>query len=74
MHLVKWETMCLDKRKGGLGIKSLTLLNKAFLCKWSWCFSNEKGALWNDFIRGKYGEENGGWATCVVRIGYGVGL
>ena len=28
----------------------------------------------NDFIRAKYGEEEEGWATCVVRIGYGVGL
>ena len=73
MHLVKWETVCLDKSKGMLGIKSLILLNKVLLCKWSYCFANEKGALWNDFIRAKYGEE-GGWATSVVRIGYGVEL
>ena len=39
-----------------------------------WHFANEKGALWNYFIRAKYGEEEGGWATCVVSIGYGVGL
>ena len=44
MHLVKWEIVCLDKSKGRLGIKSLILLNKAFLFKWSYHFANEKGA------------------------------
>ncbi|RVW48943.1 Transposon TX1 uncharacterized 149 kDa protein [Vitis vinifera] len=34
-HLVEWSIICSDKRKGGLGVRSLALLNKAFLCTWS---------------------------------------
>ena len=31
-------------------------------------------ALWNQVIRGKYGEERGGWCYRVVREVHGVGL
>lgn len=34
-YLVKCATICLDKRKGGLGVRCPSLLNKALLCKWS---------------------------------------
>ena len=73
-YLVRWTLVCLDKRKGGLGVKCLSSLNKALLCKWSWRFANERGALWNQVIRGKYGEEQGGWCSKEVKGGYGVGL
>ena len=66
--------MCLSKKKGGLGIKCLSTLNKAPLCKWNWRFANEKEALWNQMIRGKYGEGRGGWCSREVREAYGVGL
>ena len=62
-----------DKIKGGLGVKSLAMLNKALLGKWSWRYANEKEAFWNQVIRGKYGEERGGWCSREVRDGYGVG-
>ena len=29
-HLVNWDTVCLDKRKGGLGVRRLSTLNRAF--------------------------------------------
>ena len=73
-HLVEWSIICLDKRKGGLGVRSLALLNKALLCKWSWRFAVEREALWRQVISAKYGEEEGGWRSCVVRGSYGVGL
>ena len=73
-QLVRWATICLDKRKGGLGVKSLSTLNKALLCKWSWRFAKERRALWNQVIRGKYGEDQGGWCSQDVSEGYGVGL
>ena len=66
-HLVRWELMCLSKKKGGLGIKCLSTLNKTLLCKWNWLFVNERGALWNQMIRGKYREERGGWCSWEVR-------
>ena len=48
------------RRKGGLGVRCLSTMNKALLCKWSWCFANERGALWKQVINQKYGEDIGG--------------
>ncbi|WJZ80362.1 hypothetical protein VitviT2T_000290 [Vitis vinifera] len=73
-HLVRWEVVCLSKKKGGLGVKNLSILNKALLAKWNWRFVNEREALWNQVIRGKYGEERGGWASREVREAHGLGL
>ena len=33
-HVVNWEVVCAVKEKGGLGLRKLTLLNKALLGKW----------------------------------------
>ena len=66
--------MCIDKRKGGLGVKSLGTFNRAFLGKWVWRFANERRALWNQVIRRKYKEERGGWRSYEAREAYGVGL
>ena len=64
-HLVRWSLVCLEKSNGGLGVKCLSILNKALLCKWSWRFaltvfkdawvkdvwcSNEGGGSWNPFF------------------------
>ncbi|RVX05670.1 hypothetical protein CK203_027333 [Vitis vinifera] len=49
----------LRQKKRGLGVKCLSSCNKALLCKWSWKFANERKALWNQVIRGKYGKEQG---------------
>lgn len=40
-HLVKWERACADKRKGGIGIKDLNLMNINLLCKWWWKLETE---------------------------------
>ena len=55
-------------------MKCFSSLNKALLCKRSWRFANKRKALWNQVIRGKYGEEQGGWCSKEVRDGYGLGL
>ena len=66
--------MCTDKRKGGLGIKSFSKMNKALLCKWSWRFANDRNSLWRKVICSKFGETNGGWHTCDLRGGYETSL
>ena len=53
-------TVCLDIKMGGLGIKSLAILNKALLCKWIWRFANERDSRWRNVILWKFGEERGG--------------
>ena len=44
-HLVNWKTVCSKKNKGGLGVRNLSKLNKALLCKWCWRFANERDPL-----------------------------
>ena len=39
-HLVRWSLVCLEKSKGGLGVRNLALMNSALLCKWNWRFAN----------------------------------
>ena len=56
-----------------MGVRSFFILNRALLCKLSWRFAVERESLWKLVISRKFGEE-GGWSTCEVREGYGVGL
>ena len=52
----RWDVFREEKRGGGeLGIRHLSLLNKALLCKWNWQFTTEREAFWNQVISGKYG-------------------
>ncbi|RVW57036.1 hypothetical protein CK203_070491 [Vitis vinifera] len=59
---------------GGLGIRNLSILNRALLCKWSWHFAVERDSYWKLIISTKYGIERGGWSTRRAREGHGVGL
>ena len=74
ISLMSWATMCSDKSKGGIGIKSFSKLNKALLCKWSWRFANNRNALWRKVICCKFGESVGGWHTRDLRGGNGTSL
>ena len=60
-HVVNWDIVCLDKRKGGLRVRRLNSLNKTLLCKWIWRFAKERDALWREVIYGKFGELEEGW-------------
>ena len=60
LHLVRWKTVCLEKRKGGLGVRNLSVMNKVLLCKWSLLYANERETLWKQVISEKYGEDDGG--------------
>ena len=59
LHLVGWKSVCSERRKGGLGVRCLLAMNKALLCKWSWHFANESGALWKQVIIQNFGEDDG---------------
>ncbi|RVW74330.1 LINE-1 retrotransposable element ORF2 protein [Vitis vinifera] len=73
-HLVKWVVVCTHKKMGRLGIRNLSILNRALLCKWSWRYAVERDSYWKLIISSKYGVERGGWSTCGAREGHGVGL
>ena len=53
---VKWETVCLPKEKGGLGIKDLRKFNTALLGKWRWDLFQQNGQMWTRILNSKYGE------------------
>jgi hypothetical protein len=42
-HLVKWDRVCANRKKGGLGIKDLRVMNICLMCKWWWKLEYEKG-------------------------------
>ena len=73
-HLVNWKTVCLEKSRGGLGVRGLSVMNQALLCKWCWRFANERDSLWRMVISTKFGEEAGGWHTRDIRGGFGTGV
>ena len=51
--------VCLERKKGGLGVRNLALMNKALLGKWNWRFAIDSEALWKQVISHKYGVEEG---------------
>ncbi|RZC16876.1 Formin-like protein 20 [Glycine soja] len=53
---VKWESVCLPKEKGGIGIRDIRKFNYAFLGKWKWSFFYNKGELWARILDSKYGD------------------
>ena len=61
--------MCAPTANGGLGIRKLTIFNKALLGKWLWRFGVEETRLWRRVVALKFGEEWGGWSS---KLGKGV--
>ena len=74
VHFVRWEVVCADKEKGGLGLRKITLLNKALLGKWIWRFVCAKEELWKKVLEAKYGKEELGWRTRKANGAFGVGV
>ena len=72
ISLVRWVTVCSEKRKWGIGLKSLSKLNKALLCKWSWRFANDQNALWRKVICCKFGESIGAGIPVTLEVAMGL--
>ena len=66
--------MCLAKKKGGLGVRGLSNLNKVLLSKWNWRFAHERDSLWRSVIGTKFGEDVGGWCTSDFKGPYSTSL
>ncbi|KAJ9687212.1 hypothetical protein PVL29_015890 [Vitis rotundifolia] len=73
-HLVNWEVVCGDKVNGGLGIRKLTLMNRALLGKWAWRFAYDKEALWKQVLVAKHELEDHDWRTKKAVGACGVGV
>ena len=66
--------VCIDKNKGGLGLRKIAMLNRALLGKWIWRFACEKDNLWKQVITTKYGQEDRGWRSKKANGAVGVGV
>ena len=66
-HPVKWSMVCTNKKEGGLGVRDLSILNRALLSKWILLFTNERNSLWRKVICWKFGGDRGDWVSCVSR-------
>ena len=73
-HLVNWDAIYYKKGQGGLGLRSLSLLNKVLLGKWIWRFASKEDCIWKTLICSKFGKDNLSWWANDSRGPFGVGL
>ncbi|XP_026436031.1 uncharacterized protein LOC113333881 [Papaver somniferum] len=71
-HLINWKMVMAVRKRGGLGILNLRLMNQALLAKWSWRFGVEKAQLWCKLMVEKYGSDFSYWTPKKVKSPHGV--
>lgn len=54
MAPIKWETVQLPRKLGGLSVGNLLHRNLALLFKWAWRLFSEPDSLWGKVIKSKY--------------------
>lgn len=54
LHLLKWEVICKQKKKGGLGLDFLQFKNADLLSKWWYIWFQDINRPWRDLVQGKY--------------------
>ncbi|XP_074298081.1 uncharacterized protein LOC141628893 [Silene latifolia] len=51
---ISWDTCCLPKEEGGLGIKDVKCWNKALLGKYAWWLATKQDHLWVKWVNHVY--------------------
>ncbi|GMI94627.1 hypothetical protein HRI_003132000 [Hibiscus trionum] len=69
IHWIKWDTLCLPRDLGGMGLVDVKVKNQALLNKWLWCFGTENDKLWRRVIVAKYGLSNDNLTPCEGSFG-----
>jgi len=54
IHLVSWEKLCSSKEEGGLGLRSMGLMNKALMARMGWKLVTDPDSLWASILGSKY--------------------
>ncbi|KAK1326416.1 hypothetical protein QJS10_CPA01g01883 [Acorus calamus] len=60
-HAVKWANICIPKKEGGLGLKSLQDWNDAAMGVRFWEIASNHCSLWASWMRKKYLQKNNIW-------------
>jgi len=71
-RLVRWNTICLPKELGGLGLRRVRDMNKAFLMKLTWKLKTETSNLCTQVLKGKYGRCSDWRWECITLSHYSV--
>ncbi|GAU37198.1 hypothetical protein TSUD_30630 [Trifolium subterraneum] len=81
---IKWDTICVHRERGGLGVQRVKDFNYALLGKWVWRCLEEGESLWCRLLKAKYGTIGGRlrygegvgspWWQAVNQVRLGVGL
>ncbi|GMP84262.1 hypothetical protein CsSME_00037854 [Camellia sinensis var. sinensis] len=66
IHMVKWSDVTRRRDAGGLGIRSLSVMNLHLLVKWWWRFGCTNRVLWKDILCSKYDYATNGWLPSFV--------
>ncbi|XP_057428997.1 uncharacterized protein LOC130722320 [Lotus japonicus] len=53
-HLINWSTICSPKSEGGLGLRDLHSINRAFMTKLAWNIKKSESSLWVSIFLAKY--------------------
>jgi hypothetical protein len=56
VNWIKWDTVCLPKNKGGLGVRDIRVVNISLLAKWRWRLLHDDHTVWKAVIKSKYGD------------------
>ncbi|CAJ2679133.1 unnamed protein product [Trifolium pratense] len=56
---VNWNSICLSKESGGLGVRCLREFSQALLGKWCWRMLVDREGLWFRVLAARYGIEGG---------------
>ncbi|GJX42842.1 RNA-directed DNA polymerase, eukaryota, reverse transcriptase zinc-binding domain protein [Tanacetum coccineum] len=52
-----WNKVLASKDKGGLGVSSFYVMNRALMFKWVWRFRTDNSSLWARFIKAMHGKD-----------------
>jgi hypothetical protein len=56
---VDWNSVCLSKEVGGLGVRRIREFNYTLLEKWCWRMLVDKNSLWFRVMAARYGVVGG---------------
>ena len=56
---IDWESICVEKEVGGLGLRSIREFNLALLGKWCWRMLVDREGLWFRTLAARYGLDRG---------------
>lgn len=54
LTLKSWDSICLPKLEGGLGLRKMETMNSAYLTKLVWQLTTPSHRIWTQLVRAKY--------------------